>query len=98
MEKFCDKHVNIAKQRYHKKQFDQRQNSAKNQWKIINGLLHRTKCKHFEHYQLKDPDGTTLSTDAAETEKFNSHFSSIAANIKAQISTRQTFDPGGIQE
>ena len=98
MEKFCDKHVNIAKQRYYKKQFDQHQNSAKNQWKIINGLLNRTKCKHSENFQLKDPDGTTLSTDAAVSEKFNSHFSSIAANIKAQISTRQTFDPGGFQE
>ena len=98
MVKFCDKHVNIAKQRYYKKQFDMHRDNAKNQWKIINGLLNRNKCKHSENFQLKEPDGTTLSTDAAVSEKFNSYFSSIAANIKTQISTRQTFDPGGFQE
>ena len=48
--------------------------------------------------RLKDTDGTILSTDKAVAERFNSYFSSIAANIKSQIGPRQTFDPGGFQK
>ena len=70
---------------------------AKKQWNIINGLLNRTK-KRSESIRLKDSDGTILSSDETVSERFNSYFSNIAANIKAQISTRQTFDPGGFQE
>ena len=39
-----------------------------------------------------------MSSDAAVAEKFNGYFSTIAANIKRQISARQTFDPGGFQQ
>ena len=30
--------------------------------------------------------------------RFNEYFSSIASNIKSQISARQTFDPGGFDK
>ena len=97
MNKFCNKHIDIAKARYYKKQFEKYQDSSKKQWQIINGLLNRKK-KTAEHMRLKDTDGTILSTDKAVAERFNSYFSSIAANIKSQIGPRQTFDPGGFHE
>ena len=96
LDKFCRKHVDLAKNRYYKKQFDMYQDNSKKQWRIINGLLNRnTKCT--EQIRLKDSDGTILSSDQAVAEKFNCYFSNIAANIKSQIETRQTFDPGGFQ-
>ena len=97
MNKFCNKHIDIAKTHYYKKQFDKHQDNSKKQWQIINGQLNRNK-KKTEHMRLKDTDGTILSTDkAVAVQRFNSYFSSIAANIKSQISPRQTFDPGGFQ-
>ena len=51
-----------------------------------------------DQIRLRDTDGTILSTNSAVAEKFNGYFSSIAANIKSQISSRQTFDPGGFQD
>ena len=97
MDKFCKKHVDLAKERYYKKQFDKFKDSSKKMWKIINGLLNRNRRRN-EQMRLKDADGTLLSTDTAVAEKFNGYFSSIASNIKSQISARQTFDPGGFQQ
>ena len=97
MNKFCKKHTDLAKERYYKKQFEKHKDSSKNQWKIINGLLNRNK-KKLEQTRLKNTDGTILSADQAVAERFNSYFSSIAANIKTQISSRQTFDPGGFHK
>ena len=97
LKKFCDKHVNRAKNQYYKKQFEKHQDNSKKQWKIINGLLNRNR-KGTDRIRLKDTDGTILSTDQAVAEKFNGYFSNIAAKIKSQIATRQTFDPGGFQD
>ena len=96
LKKFCEKHVNIAKSKYYKNQLEKYKDSSKKQWQIINGLLNR-KRKGTDRIRLRDTDGTILSTDEAVAEKFNGYFSNIAANIKSQISTRQTFDPGGFQ-
>ena len=97
MKLFCSKHVNLAKERYYKKQFEKYQDCSKKQWEIINGLLNR-KRRGSDQVRLKDTDGTILSTNSAVAEKFNGYFSSIAATIKSQISSRQTFDPGGFQD
>ena len=94
--KFCDKHIDKAKKRYYHKQFEKYHDCSRKQWKIINKLLGRE--KKSEQIKLKDTDGTILNSDAAVTEKFNGYFSTIAANIKTQISARQTFDPGGFQK
>ena len=64
---------------------------------MINGLLNRN-IKHREPIKLKDEHGNTLSTNSDVAARFNEYFSSIASNIKTQISTRQTFDPGGFEE
>ena len=64
---------------------------------MINSLLNR-KVKSREHIKLKNPDGTVSSTSSDVASKFNEFFSNIASNIKAQIRTREVFDPGGFQE
>ena len=96
-EKFCKKHVDNAKKRYYKKQFEKFKDSSKKQWTIINGLLNRGR-KQGSAFRLRDPDGSILSTDSAVAERFNTYFSGIAANIKSQINSRRTFDPGGFDE
>ncbi|KAL5267870.1 hypothetical protein ACHWQZ_G004797 [Mnemiopsis leidyi] len=96
-EKFCKKHTDAAKKRYYKKQFEKFKDSTKKQWTIINGLLNRGK-KLTGTYRLRDSGGSFVSTDSAVAEKFNTYFSGIAANIKSQISSRRTFDPGGFNK
>ena len=96
-EKFCKKHTDAAKKRYYKKQFEKFKDSTKKQWTIINGLLNRGK-KLTGTYRLRDSGGSFVSTESAVAEKFNTYFSGIAANIKSQISSRRTFDPGGFNE
>ena len=48
--------------------------------------------------QNKYEHGNLLNTSLDVAERFNAYFTSIAANIKTQISARQTFDPGGFNE
>ena len=97
MDKFCAKHKKIAKDRYFKKYFEKHKDNSKKQWQMINSLLNR-KVKSREHIKLKNPDGTVSSTSSDVASKFNEFFSNIASNIKAQIRTREVFDPGGFQE
>ena len=96
LKKFCEKHIERAKKKYYKKEFEKYQDCSKKQWQIINNLLNR-KTRRSEQFRLKEDDGTILSTDEAIAGKFNDYFSNIASNIKAQISPRQTFDPGGFE-
>ena len=97
MKKFCDKHVDLAKQRYYKKYFDQHSSNSKKQWKMINNLLNRTKSRSGP-IKLKDENGQILSTNIDVATKFNNYFSNIASNLKSQISSRRIFDPGGFQQ
>ncbi|KAL5272936.1 hypothetical protein ACHWQZ_G000943 [Mnemiopsis leidyi] len=97
MKKFCDKHVTLAKEKHYKKLFVKYQDCSKKQWQIINGLLNRSK-KSADHIRLKDTDGSIISSEKAVADRFNSYFSSIAANIKTQIDARRTFDPGGFKQ
>ncbi len=94
MNAFCEKHVNIAKEKYYKKYFDQYKDCSKKQWQMINSLMNRNK-RHNSAIKLKDANGKLINTDIDVSEKFNDYFSNIASNIKNQISSRTTFDPGG---
>ena len=97
LKKFCEKHVEKAKNQYFKKQFEKYSDSSKKQWRLINGLLNRSK-KGDDRIRLKGADGKIVDNDQAVAERFNDYFSSIATKIKAQISSRQTFDPGGFEQ
>ena len=97
MKEFCEKHVNLAKDKYYKKYFDQYKNNSKKQWQMINNLLNR-KSKRAGTIKLKDSQGNILSTNKDVSEKFNTYFSGIASNLKSQISCRTIFDPGGFHE
>ncbi len=94
MNKFCEKHVNKAKDKYYKNYFDKYSNCSKKQWQIINKLLNR-KVNASGTIKLKDSDGNIMSTNTDVAEKFNAYFSSIASNLKENMRTRLTFDPGG---
>ena len=95
LKKFCNKHVDKAKNKHFKKFFEQNKENSKKQWQMINSLLNRKKSKPTS-IKLTDEDGS-ISTPAAVAEKFNDYFSNIAPKIKSEISSRTTFDPGGTQ-
>ncbi len=97
LKKFCDKHVNLAKDKYYKKYFEQHKNNSKKQWEMINNLLNRTKSRTGP-IKLKDDHGRIVNNSLDVATKFNEHFSSIASNLKSKISSRTVFDPGGFQE
>ena len=65
---FCNNHVNIAKKRYYKKQFEKYQDCSKKQWQIIYGLLGRN--RKTEQLRLKDSDGSILSSEVTVAERF----------------------------
>ena len=94
IDKFCNKHIDLAKAKYYKKFFDEHCENSKKQWQMINTLLNR-KLKEKNSIKLKGDDGSIISNGTDVAAKFNNYFSNIASNIKAQISARQTFDPGG---
>lgn len=97
MKDFCEKHVNLAKDKYYKKYFDQHKSNSKKQWQMINTLLNR-KSNRSGAIKLKDLHGNIISTNKDVSEKFNGYFSGIASNLKSEISGRTVFDPGGFQE
>ena len=94
LKKFCKLHVDRAKKKYYNKFFVQHKENSKKQWQMINGLLNRNSAKTGP-IKLSDDDGNMISTPSAVAEKFNDYFSNIAPKIKAEISSRTTFDPGG---
>ena len=97
LNKFCKKHKDIAKNKYHKKYFETHKDCSKKQWTMINSLLNR-KTKKSGKTKVKDSKGNLICSDKKVAEEFNDYFSKIASTIKAQISARMVFDPGGYQE
>ena len=95
--KFCNKHIDMAKKNYYKQFFEEHSENSKKQWQVINGLLNRN-AKYSGSIKLKDENGNVISHNPDVAARFNDYFSNIASNIKSQISTRQTFDPGGFQQ
>ena len=92
LNKFCRKHTNLAKQKYYKKYFEQHKSNSIKQWQMINQLLNRGKQKR-DPIRLKDPEGSISSTPLSVAEKFNTYFSSIAANLKAKNNESMCKDP-----
>ena len=93
-QKFCDKHVDLAKKRYYKKFFDQHKDNSKKQWQMINNLLNRN-LKKSGTIKLRDgKNDKILNKPLDVASHFNTYFTSIASNLKAQ-NARLVFDPGG---
>ena len=97
IDKFCNKHIDMAKKKYYRKFFEEHSENSKKQWQVINGLLNRN-AKYSGSIKLKDEYGNVTSDKSDVAARFNDYFSNIASNIKSQISTRQTFDPGGFHQ
>ena len=94
LKKFCEKHINLARDKYHKKYFEEYQYNSKKQWEMINKLLGR-KGKQNSKFKLRRDDGNLINSNRDVAEHFNAYFANIATRIKEQISARTTFDPGG---
>ena len=95
LEKFCEKHVDIAKKKYYKKFFDQHKDNSRKQWQMINSLLNRG-SKKSDTIKLHDDEGNLINSPMHVATRFNDFFTNIASNLKAE--TRLTFDPGGFEE
>ena len=97
LQKFCDKHVDIAKKKYYKKFFDDHKDNSKKQWQMINNLLNRNSKKSGTIKLFDDTKNKQLSSPIDVASHFNTYFTSIASNLKAQ-NTRLVFDPGGFEQ
>ena len=64
---------------------------------MINSLLNRTAEKSGP-FVLNDDARGKIKSPQAVADKFNEFFANIAPKIKAEISSRTTFDPGGIHD
>ena len=82
MEKFCAKHVDLAKSRYYKKYFEDYKDNSRKQWEMINTLLNRNK-KKVSIKRLIDSSGNVINTPFEMAENFNDYFANIASNIKS---------------
>ena len=91
---FCKKHVNLARDKYHKKYFEEYRFNSKKQWLMINKLLGR-KTNQNNKFKLRTDDGNLINSNRDVAEHFNTYFANIATKIKEQISARTVFDPGG---
>ena len=84
MDKFVRKHVDLAKQKYYSKLFDQYSDCSKKQWQIINTLMNRSKSKKIQ-IKLKDSAGNLVKDPKSIAENFNEYFTTIADKLKAEI-------------
>ena len=87
MKKFVEKHIKMAKSKYHEKYFEQYKDNSKKQWQLINSLLNR-KNKKSGVSKLVDSSGEVTNTPLGIAEKFNKYFANIASNLKTQINSR----------
>ncbi len=83
MNKFTDKHIDIAKNRYYKKYFNEYKDNSRKQWQMINSL-NRKKSK-IKINKLIDEKGQAITNDNDIANKFNDYFSNIASNLKSGI-------------
>ena len=82
MNDFCQKHVNLAKIKYHKTYFEKYKDDSRKQWEMINSLLNRNR-KFNGISRLTDCNGNTANTPSSIASTFNDYFSNIAANLKS---------------
>ena len=85
LNKFCAKHVEIAKAKYYKSFFEKYKDDSRKQWQMINSLLNR-KIKSSNVSKLIDDNGNTTSTSSAIADLFNTYFSNIASDLKQKNS------------
>ena len=78
---FCKKHIDSAKEKYYKSQFEKYKNDSRKQWQVINGLLNRNN-KNSNISNLRDNTWRTINTPSDMAESFNDYFSNIATNLK----------------
>ena len=88
LDKFCRKHVDLAKQKYYTNFFNKYSDCSKKQWQMINGLMNRSKAKRAK-IKLKDHNGNLVNNPKSVAENFNEYFTTIADKLKAQIQTDQ---------
>ena len=81
MNKFVEKHKQLAKKKYYGKYFEQYKSDSRKQWSMLNLLLNRKK-KSSSIKKLIDADGNTISSPTQMAETFNSYFVNIAHNLK----------------
>ena len=93
LDKFCRKHVDLAKQKYYTSFFNKYSDCSKKQWQLINGLMNRSKVKRAQ-IKLKDQNGNLVNNPKSVAEHFNDYFTTIADKLKAQIQT----DPNSTQD
>ena len=64
---------------------------------MINNILNRGN-KKSDSIKLHDDDRNLISSPAQVANRFNSFFTNIASNLKADINTRLNFDPERFEE
>ena len=84
LKKCVQKHINIAKQKYYKKYFEQYNTDSRKQWQMLNSLLNRN-SKKTETIKLHDENGNIISSPTLVAEKFNDYFCNIATKLKSEI-------------
>ena len=82
MNEFCAKHVDIAKNKYHKSYFEKYKDNSRKQWQMINGLLNRNKNGNSGINKLIDNEGNSITNGKEISENFNEYFCNIASNLK----------------
>ena len=84
MNKFTEKHIDIAKNKYYTKYFNEYKDNSRKQWQMINSLLNRKKSR-IKINKLIDENGQEITNDNDIADKFNEYFSNIASNLKSGI-------------
>ena len=87
MDKFCKKHVNLAKAKYYNNYFEEYKENSRKQWELISSLLNRKKKKSNIN-KLIDKDGRVINSPSTIAEHFNEYFSNIATQFKNDINER----------
>ena len=93
---FCEKHIQLAKNKYYNKYFEQYKDNSKKQWQMINSLLNR-KTKSVTISKIHDKNGNVCTNPRDIVENFNDYFANIASKLKSQIHTRTTVSPGNFE-
>ena len=84
LNKFCDKHIELAKIKYRKSYFERHQHDSRKQWQMINSLLGR-KNKISSINKLNKCDGSTVTTPESISSSFNDYFTNIASSLKRNL-------------
>ena len=76
--------LRIAKKRYYETQIDKNKDNIKLTWKILNGLINRSKKKSLSYPQPHD-NGQDITNPEEIANKFCQYFTSIGPNLASKI-------------